>query len=344
MKNNNLFCPGPVDISINVYNALHYNLISHRSEKFHEIYKNCTNLTKQLFNINDDYVPLFITGSGTVSIESMIYSFLRFKKVLILKNGSFSDKWKDMLDNYSNNYDTLDFGWNNSFCIKKLKTILNKNNYECIFFVHHETSTTMINDIYEINNICNSYNIIMIVDAVSSAGIYDINLSKLNSLYMFSYSTNKCIGSIPGLSVVISKKSILDNMNNNISYLNLKQYYNFSKFNETPFTPCIINFYCYIEAMKNILLNKNNIKSLYDDLMNYFIKRMNTKGYIPVLKSNQCNWVINFKCENPNEIYDKLKSKNITIYRCKGELTNKAIQIAIFNKSYEELEYLIREI
>ena len=76
----------------------------------------------------------------------------------------------------------------------------------------------------------------------------------------------------------------------------------------------------------------------------FVIKRMNTKGYIPVLKSNQCNWVINFKCENPNEIYDKLKSKNITIYRCKGELTNKAIQIAIFNKSYEELEYLIREI
>ena len=118
----------------------------------------------------------------------------------------------------------------------------------------------MINDIYEINNLCNKQNIKMVVDMVSSVGIYDIDLTKLNNIGLLCFSSNKCIGSYPGLSVVVSNTNILKTLTNEICYLNLQTYYEFSKKNETPFTPCVQNFYSYKTAVKLILKDKLNIK------------------------------------------------------------------------------------
>ena len=83
-----LFCPGPVNVLKKIKN-IDINEISHRTNNFHLLYNNCTNITKSLFNVNNDkFTPLFITGSGTITVESIIYSYLKNKNILILQNGS----------------------------------------------------------------------------------------------------------------------------------------------------------------------------------------------------------------------------------------------------------------
>ena len=116
-----LFCPGPVNINKIIKNEIIPD-ITHRGILFQNLFKECSNLTKALLNINNNkYTPLFLTGSGTLAVESMIYSYVSGKNTLLLQNGSFADKWKTILNKYSNNYDTIDFGWCNSFDYDKIK-------------------------------------------------------------------------------------------------------------------------------------------------------------------------------------------------------------------------------
>jgi len=338
-----LFCPGPVNLTDTIKNAK-YIEISHRGQQFQNLFKESTDLTSCLFSIEKEHMPLFLTGSGTLAIESIIYSYLKKKKTLLLQNGLFSEKWEELLKNHGCSYKIQNFGWCNPYDYNLLESQLVAGEIDCIFMVHHETSTTMINDIFKINELCTKFGIEIIIDAVSSAGIYNINLNNLKQISFLGFSTNKGIGSFPGLAVVIGKVCLLEKMTNEISYLNLKNYYDFSLKKETPFTPCVQNFYYYNEAVSNILEEGQNRLKYYETLSRYLIEQLATINIHPILKSNQCCWVLNFFANNPYNLYDRLLEKNTIIYKCKGHLEQIAIQIAILNKTKHDIDELINSI
>jgi 2-aminoethylphosphonate-pyruvate transaminase len=338
-----LFCPGPVNISDSIKKTI-TNEISHRGQQFQCLFNKSTELTSSLFSITEEYRSLFLTGSGTLAVESIIYSYLKKKKTLLLQNGLFSEKWEGLLKNHGCSYKIQNYGWCNPYDYDLLESQLVAGGIDCIFIVHHETSTTMINDLYKINEICTQYGVEIIVDAVSSAGIYDINFNNLKQISFLGFSTNKGIGSFPGLAVVIGKVSLLEKMTNEISYLNLKNYYDFSLKKETPYTPCVQNFYYYNEAVSNILEEENNRLKYYENLSRYLIEQLATIKIYPILKSNQCCWVLNFFVSNPNNLYDRLLEKNITVYKCKDYLEQIAIQIGILNKTKNDIDDLINSI
>ena len=335
-----LFCPGPVNINDSIKNTI-TNEISHRGQQFQKLFEESINLTSQLFSITQEYCSLFLTGSGTLAIESIVYSYLKKKKTLLLQNGLFAEKWEGLLKNHGCSYKVQNYGWCNSYNYDLLESQLLAEEIDCIFIVHHETSTTMINDLYKINEICTKYGVEIIVDAVSSAGIYDINLNNLQQISFLGFSTNKGIGSIPGLAVVIGKVCLLEKMTNEISYFNLKNYYDFSLKKETPFTPCVQNFYYYNKAVSNILTERQTRLEYYETLSEYLIEQMAIINIHPILKNSQCCWVVNFSIDNPNNLYDRLLEKNIIVYRCKGFLEQIAIQIGILNKTKKDIDDLI---
>ena len=338
-----LFCPGPVNINDSIKNTI-TNEISHRGQQFQKLFEESINLTSQLFSMTQEYCSLFLTGSGTLAIESIVYSYLKKKKTLLLQNGLFAEKWEGLLKNHGCSYKVQNYGWCNSYNYDLLESQLLAEEIDCIFMVHHETSTTMINDIYKINEICGKHGVEIIVDIVSSAGIYDINLKNLKQISFLGFSTNKGIGSFPGLAVVIGKVSLLEKMTNEISYLNLKNYYDFSLKKETPFTPCVQNFYYYNEAISNILVEGQNRLKYYELLSKYLIEQLAKINIHSILKSNQCCWVINFYVPNPSNLYDRLLEKNTIIYKCKGNLEQIAIQIGILNKTQKDINELINSI
>jgi len=340
---NELFCPGPVNVYSNIQSEIN-KLVSHRSEQFRNILEECKISTLDLFKTNiKQHTPLFLTGSGTMAIEAMIYSYVRYKKVLILSNGFFGERWIDMCKSYNTTYRALICNWNEPYDYELIEKNLTDENFDCVFFVHHETSTTMINDIYKLNDICRKKSVELISDIVSSAGIYDINLSELKSVSMVGFSTNKCIGSYPGLSIVISKNIVFDDIIFSDNYLNLKNYHNYIQNNETPYTPCVQSIFAYKQAMINIK-NNTNIYAYYENLMTYFITNLKKEGFYPVLKHNQCVWVVNIVCADPDKFYKSLSDNNITIYRCKKHLQANSVQIAIFNKNISDIDKLLSHI
>lgn len=338
----NIFCPGPINIKENIKN-MKIKEHTHRCDHFHELYDNCVKETKKLFNINDNYQILFLTGSGTLSIESMIYSYIKNKKILLLQNGHFSERWEKMLKHYKTNYDKINFEWNNEFNYTTIRKKLSGKKYDGIFVVHQETSTTMINDINKLNHICEEFNLELYLDSVSTAGMYDIDLNVLKNITMMGYSSNKAIGIYPGLAINIVKNKVLKELNDEMCYLNLGLYYKYSLKKETPFTCCYQNLQYYCFSLQ--LINEDTNRFLYyKNLMDYLIEKMKERNIYPVLKKGQCNWVINFTYNEPDLLCKKLEKQGILIYKCKGVLKNKTIQIAILNKKKEDIDNLLKSI
>lgn len=329
-----MFCPGPVDIPDEVRISIAEPICSHRSPEFRTLYMECVSSTQKLFNTTT-HIPLFLTGSGTLAIETMIYSYLSRKKVAIFKNGFFADKWEMMLMEYGCDHTTFDFGWNTPF---NYDLKLNED-IDILFFVHHETSTTMMNDLEAMNDLARRHNKELVVDCVSSAGLYPIDLAALDSIRMFAYSSNKCVSSYPGLSVVVCDPRVFECMKDTMSYLNLKLYYDYFKKSETPFTPCIHNFLAYKTSINRLLTQGSSILTETKEVMEYLKKNIGMK---PVLtQGEQCTWVCNFECENPDDVTEKLRENGITIYRCKSHLFYHAIQVAILNKTTADVDVLI---
>jgi aspartate aminotransferase-like enzyme len=337
------FTPGPINIDTSIKKINNNLLISHRTSEFEKIFKKSKELTLNLFNLpnNNDYDCIFMNGTGTLGIESMIYSYVRFKRTLVISNGYFGEKWVKMLNNYTNNYYHLKFNWNQLFNYEIIENIISNEKFDLILVVHLETSTGMINDIYKLNSICNKYNIGIVCDMVSSIGSYNIDLNNLNKILLLCFSSNKAIGSYPGIVIIIFNKKILNNDNTNISYLNLNLYYNYSLKNQTPFTFSSNLLNCYCKSIDNIL--KKSISLIEKDLNTkqiYLINKLKKLNINTTLKTNISNWVINFNINNPKELYNYLNNKNIYVYRCKDELENSTIQISITNQTINNINIL----
>ena len=77
--------------------------------------------------------------------------------------------------------------------------------YEWLWFVHHETSTGMLNDLDELNVLCEKYKVKLCVDCISSIGAIPIDLK---DVYFASGVSGKAIKSLTGLSFVFHNHNV----------------------------------------------------------------------------------------------------------------------------------------
>ncbi|EGQ9836765.1 hypothetical protein [Vibrio cholerae] len=174
---------------------------SHRDAAFFKLFQNLTSAIKDKFEL-DAYDIIFVPGSGTLSIESVMFSLLN--KVQVLGNdGVFKDRWQKMSDYYNNT--------------KKGRGVER-------LFCQLETSRSLVNVEPDGN----------IVDAISAFPYY--HLPKNTDIFVTC--SNKILGSFVGLGIIGIKKEAWDRLSDDsvFSYLNLRRYKNFSLLNQTPST------------------------------------------------------------------------------------------------------------
>ena len=264
----------------------------------------------------------------------IISNYCNDKNILILSNGGFGNKWIDLFNIYNITNTKLVF--DDIFNFIEIENIIKKNKFDNIFFVHHETTRGIINNIDEINIISKKYNIGIILDCVSSFGCYDINLKEYNIDFFIS-SSNKCLMAMPGLSIVVGKKTILEKhlqkTNTLINYyLNLNLNYEYSLKYETLTTTAINLMYCLnecLETLVNKTLNKNFKKT--EKICLYLRNEMKKINYEEVEKNNKTILLTNYYLKKSIDIENFInyfETNNIIIYRCKNDLYKKAFQIA----------------
>lgn len=244
--------PGPVDIAENVTAAFHKEPISHRSELFRSIF----NRTKEnLLKLTSSRYVEILTGTGTSANDTVAAQISLIEgKGLILSNGEFGERLFKHADNTKLDYLPFQKEWGERFDRKEIESFIKGHKIKWLWFVHHETSTGMLNNLKMLAEIGEQFNVKICVDVISSLGTEKLDLS---SVYLASGVSSKGLASFAGLSIIFYNYDLKGVKQILPSCINLSV---FANANGIPFT-----------------LNSNLLRALDQSLKNFedFDKRLN---------------------------------------------------------------------
>ncbi len=326
-----LFTPGPLTTSVSIKREMLFDYGS-RDNSFkksiifirNELVKlACINSKKQ-----DLYTSILMPGSGTYSNEAVLNSCIQKNDtnntLLIIINGKYGNRLKDIALKLSINIKILTYSEQDAIQITDVEKIIKENDdIKYIAMVHHETSTGQINPIEQVGNISKKYNKVLIVDAMSSFGAFELDIYNFNIDFLIS-SSNKCLEGVPGLGFVICKISSLQNSNhsNSISLDILEQWKNFEKNNEFRFTPPTHSVMAFAKALDELENDEGMLGRIKRYKENYNILKIGMKklGFKCFLSDDLQGYFITsfLYLENPNFIFDdfynKLNDKGYILY------------------------------
>ena len=175
-------------------------LHSHRDKEFIHTYEDLKLLFSEVFDL-EKYDIIFMGGSGTTAIESVVWSLMNPIGV-VGNEGVFKNKWEQLIRTHGKE-------GSSKYYREKLYCQLETSNSS-----YHEDEG--------------------IVDAISSFPYYDIP----KNTNIFITCVNKQLGGFPGLAIVGVKKNYWTRLKDSdeFSYLNLRRYYEYGLINQTPTT------------------------------------------------------------------------------------------------------------
>lgn len=344
-KSHFLFCPGPVIVADNVFDAATNN-IGHREEEFSTLLSNINTQLLDLFEIKqrNKYYPLLITGSGTAANESVLSSIVGKKHILILANGEFGERLHVISKVHNKNTHIIHFGWGNPIDLQKVEDYLKKHKVDIIAMVHHETSIGILNPADKVGKLSKKYKKTFYIDAVSSAGAEKMDLEAWNVSYCTT-SAGKAICSLPGLGIIMTRVKDVESLKDKparTAYLNLYNLYKYSKSHmQTPNTPAVHLFYAFDQALSNIKAKgvekwRNEIKRKAE-MLRVGMKQMGLEFLIAEdLMSATLTTVMVPTHMTIHELKSKLKEKNIVIYNGKGPFLDRVFQVGNIGELTDE--------
>lgn len=324
LKRNILLNPGPATTTDTVKMAQVVSDICPREKEFGEVMEFITEKLTDFVANNKDYTTVLFGGSGTAGVEAVLSSICSNKKILVINNGSYSERMTQILETYDADFFNYKSDIIKPIDFNNLEETLKKNKFDYICAVHNETGTGLLNDINRIGKLAKKYNAEFVVDAMSSYAAIPINMEEMNIDFLIA-SSNKNIQGMAGVVFVICKKVSLEKLKNikpKSFYLDLyAQYKNFINTKQTRFTPPVQTLYALkqaiIETIEETIENRNKRYTESWNTLIEGIKKLNLK----LLLDEECQSIIittiyEPKCEKYNfdDMHDYLYKRNFTIY------------------------------
>lgn len=212
-----------------------------RTPEFSEIMLENERLMKKFAKTGDNSRVVFITGSGTASMEATVMNVFSEKdKVLIVNGGSFGHRFVELCQIHNIAYEEIKLEPGKAL---KTEDLEKRNNKEFTGFLVnvHETSTGVHYDIDMISEFCRKNGLFLVVDAISSFLADEFNMEKLGVSVMITGS-QKALACPPGISIIVlSEQAVRRIENNNVKsmYFDLKSALKNGERGQTPFTPAV---------------------------------------------------------------------------------------------------------
>jgi 2-aminoethylphosphonate-pyruvate transaminase len=159
-------------------------------------------------------VPL--QGSGTFSVEAAIANVVpRGGKVLVPQNGAYCQRILRILKYLGRAHAAIDIAEDRHPTGAMVDEALRADpSITHVAQVHCETGTGILNPLPEIAEACARHGVGLIVDAMSSFGAVDIDVSKYPVDAVIAAS-GKCIEGVPGMGFVIVRRDVLEKSQGN---------------------------------------------------------------------------------------------------------------------------------
>ena len=307
-----------------------------RTPEFSEIMLENERLIKQFAKASDDARVVFITGSGTASMEAAVINLFNEKdKVIVIDGGSFGHRFVELLEIYSIPHSVIkpDFGCD--ITSEELAKFDNKG-YTGFLVNLNETSVGVLYNIKLISEFCKRNNIFLVVDSISSFLCDPFDMKELNVQAMITGS-QKALACPPGVSIIVLSAEAVERVYTNnpkTMYLDLKLALKNGERGQTPFT-CAVGILRQIHArLKEIEINggvESEITRI-SNLANYFrVKIKEANLPFEVISSSLPNAVTPLSPTNGKSAYDiyvTLKDK-YGIWVCPNgdDLSNKVFRV-----------------
>ncbi len=235
------FTVGPVQSNEEVRRIGSENVPYFRTPEFSKIMLENEQLMLEFAKAKKGSRTVFMTCSGTGSMEaSIINTLTKEDKVIVVNGGSFGHRFVELLEIHEIPFTEIKLEHGKALRKEHLKDLEGKG-YTAFVVNVHETSTGVHYDMDLISDFCIRNGLFLIVDAISSFLADPFDMEKYHCDIMITGS-QKALACPPGISIIVLSPKAVERVNNTDSkcmYLNLQSALVNQERGQTPFTPAV---------------------------------------------------------------------------------------------------------
>ncbi len=195
-----LFIPGPATAEPEVLEALAEPIRPHYGPDFVALYNDCRARFKQVLRTDNDL--FLIVGPGTAALDAAFVSALPDgSRALVPANGLFGARVADMLRANRCDVEEMQFDLGQPIDSDQVAERLREGKFDVVAWVHHETSTGVLNPVEPICRVARETGTLTIIDTISSLAGTELAVDDWGIDLCVSVA-NKGLAAPPGLAAI----------------------------------------------------------------------------------------------------------------------------------------------
>jgi len=333
-----LFAPGPSPIPPDVLLAMAEPIIHHRAPAYVKVLEEVREGLKYLFQTKNEV--LVFASSGTGAMEGAVTNTLCAEdKVLVVESGKFGERWAEICNAYGVHAKIIHVEWGKAVDPDLIKKALEvEPTIKAVFIQASETSTGVMHPVKEIADIVKNYeNTILVVDAITGIGVFDLPTDKWN-LDIVVGGSQKALMLPPGLAfAAVSDKAwgLMEKSTLPKYYFNFKKELKGIKNNQSAYTPAVslvvglreVLRQIKEEGLENVFARTDRIARAVREAM----KALGLQLFAPDSPSNAVSAIMAPDGIDGQKVVKVLREKhNITIAGGQNQAKGKIFRIAHF--------------
>ena len=352
------FTIGPVQIDPETQRIGAEQIPYFRTPEFSAIMKENERLLCQLFDAPDNSRTIFLTGSGTASMEGGVMNFFTSTdKVLVVNGGSFGQRLVELCRIHEIPFTEIHLDYGQPLTQDDLKPFENQQ-YTGMLLQLCETSTGVLYDIQMVGDFCIRNKIFLFVYAVSGFLADRFSMKEMHVNVAITGS-QKALSLPPSMSfTVLDVQAQKRCVNNNVRsmYFNYADYLRNGERGQTPFTPAVSTLLQLNEKLKRIVKEGgtqyiNNVIKQRADYFRNKIKNFPFKVFSPLEASSNCVTALSPMNSGINAytVFETIKDEyGIWVCPNGGELKEKVFRVghigSITKKDIDELILVLNDL
>lgn len=283
------FTVGPVMSSEAVCSIGSEQVPYFRTDEFSKILLENEYLMKQFAGAGAEARAVFMTGSGTLSMETTVINLFSEKdSVLVVDGGSFGHRFVEILTIHGIPHTIIKPEFGCGITKEQLSKYEGKK-YTGFLVNLDETSIGVLYDIHLISDFCRRNHLFLVVDSISSFLCDPFDMEKLGVQAMITGS-QKALACPPGVSIIVMSAEAVDRVyqhNPKSMYMDLKTALKDQERGQTPFT-CAVGILRQINVRLKEIEHNGGVESeirRIGGLAGYFRDRVTKLSYDIVSKS-----------------------------------------------------------
>ena len=176
MKKYQLMAPGPTPVPSEVLLAMAQPIIHHRTPEYEALFVEVRAGLKRLVQTSQEVIPLACSGTGAME-AAVVTTLSAGDTVVVVSAGKFGERWLELGRAYGLEIVELTAPYGETVTAARLaETLAAHPRAKAVLTQHSETSTGVLHDVRGYAAVTRGTVAILVVDAVSSLGIADLQM------------------------------------------------------------------------------------------------------------------------------------------------------------------------